>query len=360
MSVNPYRWNPRIDMMAGVIRLVAGLGTRAVDRNDDDYTRLVALNAPELRPETSFGDIARHAQRRMDAIDLQENQIVSGSFAEMVHDHPDFPLDLFTTREDLGKPAFLTFDRLLKETPFVADLRAMLAQLHAAYRYPVEIEFALNVLADGSYRINLLQCRPLQVRSLDGTVSVEPPAGAPHLFDAQGAVIGPSRVVRPDRLIYVVQSRYAALGQGERLDVARLIGAINRISAGRTMVVLGPGRWGTRDPWLGVPVSFSEINHVAALCEIVAMNENLVPDVSLGTHFLNELIEADMLYFALFPGRAGNRFDEAGILSRHNRLLELLPNARQFESVVRVVDFNQGSVTLYADAERQQVVMTDS
>jgi hypothetical protein len=347
-------------MMAGVIRLVAGLGTRAVDRNDDDYTRLVALNAPELRPETSFGDIARHAQRRMDAIDLQENRIVSGPFAEMVRDHPDFPLDLFTTREDLGKPAFLTFDSLLKETPFVADLRAMLAQLHAAYRYPVEIEFALNVLADGSYRINLLQCRPLQVRSLDGTVSVEPPADAPHLFDAQGAVIGPSRVVRPDRLIYVVQSRYASLGQGERLDVARLIGAINRISADRTMVVLGPGRWGTRDPWLGVPVSFSEINHVAALCEIVAMSENLVPDVSLGTHFLNELIEADMLYFALFPSRAGNRIDESGILSRHNRLLELLPNAQQFENVVRVVDFNQDSVTLFADAERQCVVMTGS
>ncbi len=360
MSVNPYRWNPRIDMKAGVIRLVAGLGTRAVDRNDDDYTRLVALNAPELRPETSFGDIARHAQRRMDAIDLQENRIVSGPFAEMVRDHPDFPLDLFTTREDLGKPAFLTFDSLLKETPFVADLRAMLAQLHAAYRYPVEIEFALNVLADGSYRINLLQCRPLQVRSLDGTVSVEPPADAPHLFDAQGAVIGPSRVVRPDRLIYVVQSRYASLGQGERLDVARLIGAINRISADRTMVVLGPGRWGTRDPWLGVPVSFSEINHVAALCEIVAMSENLVPDVSLGTHFLNELIEADMLYFALFPSRAGNRIDESGILSRHNRLLELLPNAQQFENVVRVVDFNQDSVTLFADAERQCVVMTGS
>ena len=358
LSVNPYPWNPRIDMKAGVIRLVAGLGTRAVDRNDDDYTRLVALNAPELRPETNFGDIARHAQRRMDAIDLKEKRLVSGPFAEMVRDHPDFPFDLFTTREDYGKPAFLTFDRLLEDTPFVADLRAMLAQLHAAYRHPVEIEFALNVLADGDYRVNLLQCRPLQVRRLDRNVSVEPPANLPRLFEAQGAVIGPSRVVRPDRLIYIAQSRYAELRQDGRLEVARLVGAINQASADRTTVVLGPGRWGTRDPWLGVPVNFNEINRVAALCEVVAMNDNLIPDVSLGTHFLNELIEADMLYFALFPTRAGNRIDEAGILNRPNRLRELVPNASRLDAVVHVVDFDPGAATLYADAERQQVVMT--
>ncbi|MBK7135928.1 MAG: pyruvate, phosphate dikinase [Rhodocyclales bacterium] len=358
LSVNPYRWNPRIDMKAGVIRLVAGLGTRAVDRNDDDYTRLVALNAPDLRPETSFGDIARHTQRRMDAIDLREKRLVSCPFAEMVRDHPDFPIDLFTTREDPGKPAFLTFDRLLGETLFVPDLRAMLVQLHAAYRYPVEIEFALNVLDDGSYRINLLQCRPLQVRSLEGQVNIAPPANAPHLFDAQSAVIGPSRVIRPDRLIYIVQSRYSELRQDDRLAVARLVGAINRLSIDLTLVVLGPGRWGTRDPWMGVPVDFSEINRVSALCEIVAMNDNLIPDVSLGTHFLNELIEADMLYFALFPAKPGNHINEKGILSFPNRLGELLPSALKYADVVRVVDFDANAVTLFADAEKQQVIMT--
>jgi hypothetical protein len=358
LSVNPYRWNPRIDMMAGVIRLVAGLGTRAVDRNDDDFTRLVALNVPDLRPATSFGEIARHTQRRMDAIDMQENRFVSGPFAEMVRDNPGFPIDLFATREERDKPAFLTFDRLLAETAFVADLRTILERLHAAYRHPVEIEFALNMLADDRYRINLLQCRPLQVRCLAGTLNVAPPAGVPHLFDAQGAVIGPSRIVRPDRLIYIVQSRYAELGRADRVAIARLVGVINRASADRTLVALGPGRWGTRDPWLGIPVSFSEINHVAALCEIVAMNDNLIPDVSLGTHFLNELIEADMLYFALFPCKTGNRIDESAILGRPSRLLELTPQAHPFAGVVHVVDFDPGAATLFADAETQQVVMT--
>src|SRR5690606_37982444 len=116
LSVNPYPWNPRIDMKAGVVRLVAGLGTRAVDRADDDYTRLVALNAPELRPETNFGAIARHSQRRMDTLDLEQDHVVSGPFREFVADDDDFPLALFTSREQDGGPVFLTFDGLLERT----------------------------------------------------------------------------------------------------------------------------------------------------------------------------------------------------------------------------------------------------
>lgn len=357
LSVNPYRWNPRIDMKAGVIRLVAGLGTRAVDRADDDYTRLVALNAPELRPERNFGDIARHAQRRMDALELDGDRIVRGPFAEMVREQEDFPFELFTTREEEGKPAFLTFDRLIAETSFVADLRDMLATLHAAYRYPVEIEFALNVLPEGGYRINLLQCRPVQMRSVDSDTGFAPREDWPTPVAASGAVIGPGRRLHPDRLVYVVPARYGAMSQGDRLEVARLVGRINQATMGRTLVLLGPGRWGTHDPWLGLPVKFNDINRVAALCEIVAMNKNLVPDVSLGTHFLNELIEADVLYFALFPGREGNRLDEDFLLGQPNLLAELLPGQERHADAVRVIDLPVGKAILQADAERQSVAI---
>jgi hypothetical protein len=147
------------------------------------------------------------------------------------------------------------------------------------------------------------------------------------------------------------------MNQDARLDVTRLVGRINQASGDRTLVVLGPGRWGTRDPWLGLPVSFNDINRVAALCEIVAMNENLVPDVSLGTHFLNELIEADMLYFALFPGREGNRLDEAFLLGQPNRLAEILPGQEGQADAVRVIDLPAGTVELLADAESQRVAI---
>ena len=358
LSFNPYRWNPRIDMHAGVVRLVAGLGTRAVDRADDDYTRLIALNEPELRPETNFGAIARHAQRRMDAIDLDGNQVITGAFAELVQGEADFPFDLFTSREQADRPAFLTFDGLLKKTAFVDHLRTLLGCLHSAYRHPVEIEFSLNVQPAGGYRINLLQCRPMQVRSVDGIVSAEAPAYVPRLIAAQGAVIGPSRVIRPDRVVYVSPALYGKLGQEDRLAVTRIIGRINRASAGRTLLLLGPGRWGSRDIWLGIPVAFADINNVTALCEIVAMHDSLVPDVSLGTHFINELIEADMLYFALFPKKEGNSINETAIRRQPNRLAKLFPDARKWADIIRVVEMKSGSMILYADAERQRVTVT--
>ena len=126
-------------------------------------------------------------------------------------------------------------------------------------------------------------------------------------------------------------------------------------------MLIGPGRWGTTTPSLGVPVSFAEIDTVSVLCEIVAMREDLVPDVSLGTHFFNDLVEMDMLYLALFPGRKGNSWNEAFFEQSPNRLAELLPGEAKWSHVVRVIDMPLGShggaaLTLNANALTQQVV----
>ena len=83
-SFNPYVWHESIDPKAGVLRLVFGLGTRAVDRSDDDYTRLVALNAPQRRPESNFEEVRQYAQRRVDYLDLQANRLMSGHFLDVM------------------------------------------------------------------------------------------------------------------------------------------------------------------------------------------------------------------------------------------------------------------------------------
>ena len=126
------------------------------------------------------------------------------------------------------------------------------------------------------------------------------------------------------------------------------------------LMLIGPGRWGTSSAELGVPVSFPEINRVSILCEIVAMREDLVPDVSLGTHFLNELVEMDMLYLALFPDQKGNHLHRKFFLDAPNRLLTTAPEARKWQNVVRVIDVAgltpRRSVKLRADAMEQKVL----
>ena len=97
LSRNPYVWNKCIDPAAGVVRLVFGLGTRAVDRSDDDYTRIVALNAPERRPESDFDEVRQYSQRKVDVIDLEANQVVSHEFTEVAQRSPSLPVHIFAS-----------------------------------------------------------------------------------------------------------------------------------------------------------------------------------------------------------------------------------------------------------------------
>ncbi|MBN1865920.1 PEP/pyruvate-binding domain-containing protein [Candidatus Sumerlaeota bacterium] len=374
-SFNPYVWNENIDPEAGVLRLVYGLGTRAVDRADDDYTRVVALNAPERRPETEAEKARQYAQRKVDVLDLEANQLVTMDFEEVGRQDPPASIDMFASiderqaefarergrREALTR--YLTFENLLSKTDFVKDMREMLSVLQDAYDYPVDIEFTANFLeADNEYKINLLQCRPLQVRG--GGVITEPPAKilADDLaLEASGAVIGQSRVATIDRIVYVVPSVYGQMPLNERYAVARLIGRVSHHeNRPETVMLLGPGRWGTTTPSLGVPVSFAEINTVSVLCEIVAMRDDLVPDVSLGTHFFSEMVELDILYMALFPSEEGNSLNPKILEDLPNKLTDLLPDAENLAHAVRVIDVADvrpnTRLTLNADALKQRVV----
>jgi hypothetical protein len=354
LSYNPYVWSERIDPEAGVVRLVFGLGTRAVDRVDDDYTRMVALNDPLRRPESGReGKGSLYAQRRVDVLDLQSNRFASETVDHVMRISPDLPIDLYAAKRSVlargggeARPApdgwVLTFDRLLSETSFVPDLREMLGILRDAYDYPVDTEFTANFLPGGRCRINLVQCRPLQVK--EGGNIVDPPkriARDSLILSTHGPIIGRSSLSRIDRVIYVDPAAYSAVPIRERASVARLIGRIVHLPRDEgppVSLLLGPGRWGTSTPSLGVPVSFAEIDAVSAICEIVGVGMNVVPDVSLGTHFFNDLVEANMLYMAVHPARKGNALNGSFLALARNLLAALLPEDAEWAGVVRVID----------------------
>jgi hypothetical protein len=184
------------------------------------------------------------------------------------------------------------------------------------------------------------------------------------VLDACGAVIGKSRQHPIDRVVYVTPSVYGHLPTQDRYAVARLVGRILHLEdthRTRRVMLAGPGRWGTTMPMLGVPVSFAEIDTVAVLCEIVAMREDLVPDVSLGTHFFNDLVETDILYLALFPGRADHVLSHRFFEESPNRLAELAPDAAQWTDAVRVIDLPlaqdpEAMLVLWASSLDQKVL----
>ncbi|MEI8122560.1 MAG: PEP/pyruvate-binding domain-containing protein [bacterium] len=367
-SFNPYVWDKDIDPAAGMVRLVFGLGTRAVDRLGDDYTRLIALNAPEKRPEASAGDSRKYSQRQADVLDLPRNQLASKNINDVVLPlSKTLPLHLFALSDSLaGRPDcyYLTFDRLIQETGFVDDMRLLLRQLQEAYNYPVDMEFTANFSSDGSYRINVVQCRPFQVRIAGDATDIRSPESLNKdrvLMESAGPIIGQSTSTNIDRLIYIVPSVYGRMSVAERYAVARTIGKLNRLTAatpGERLMIVGPGRWATSTPALGVPVSFSEINAVSVICEIGVMHEGLVPDVSLGTHFFNDLVEMDMLYLAVLPDRKGHWINPELLGSLPNKLTALLPETQNLAQAIHVIDgkdlLHDSRLRLYADSFGQK------
>jgi hypothetical protein len=291
----------------------------------------------------------------VDVLDLAANQLLSRRFSDVISHvrQGELPLELLASRDketdaraaEAGiTDAFgwvLTFDGLFDRTDFVADLRDMMGILQEAYGCPVDVEFTANFF-NGTYKINLVQCRPLQVRG--GGAIMDAPAGLAaesKVLEAHGAVIGQAEIGRLDRIVYVVPSQYAQLPIRDRYSIARVIGEVCHACRGPhapAILLAGPGRWGTTTPSLGVPVRFSDINTVSAICEIVAMSKDVVPDVSLGTHFFSEMIEMDILYFALFPGRTGALCNDDLLCGAPNRLADVAPGSAQWAHVVRVVD----------------------
>jgi len=372
-SFNPYAWHPDIKPEAGIMRLVFGLGTRAVDRSDDDYTRVVALNAPDKRPEDSADRIRRYTQRRVDVLNLKENHFESDYFVDVVKKSPNLPVENFALKDKkMERYArernikniqswMINFDRFLSESSFVQNMREMLNTVSDAYNCHVDIEFTANLSSNGNYKINLLQCRPFLIKQVDTVINIpEHIKKDSLLLKVHGSIVGLSRTHNIDRLIYVVPEVYGLLPQQDRYAIARLIGQLTHLDENddKSIMLLGPGRWGTSTPSLGVPVTFTEINTVSVLCEIDTMAEGIIPDLSLGTHFFNELVEMDMLYIGFSHTKKENILNQEFLDTAANQFPDLLPNDAAWSKTIRVFEPPQGKrMVLSADHVKQLAVV---
>ena len=351
-SRNPFRWNPTIDRRAGFMRLVHGLGTRAVEQLVGDYPRLVALSHPTLRPETDPRKIRGYSQRHVDLIDLEQNVLRTLPLPEVLQTaspflrlmaqryQQDHLSDFVSTPVGLDpQEVVLTFDGLLRRTPFALLIRQMLETLEAAYEGPVDTEFLMLFDAAGEGEvmpeIYLLQCRPQS--HLDGA-PVPFPKDVPaerRLFYSQG--LAPDGQLSGIRYaIYVPAAAFASLTSlAQRKELARVIGRVNHRLAGEEFILIGPGRWGSDNPDLGLPVGYADIYNTRALVEL-AMGAAAEP--SYGTHFFQDLVEAHIFPLALVLDDPDTRFNHVFFETSANALSELLPEEAPWAWALKVID----------------------
>jgi pyruvate, water dikinase len=349
-SNNEFRWSARIAREDGLVRLVPGLGTRAVDRVADDYPILVAPGKPGLRVNVTPAEVVRYAPRKVDVINLE-----SGRFETMELDRlleecgPEIPgvEQILSVADESGvhRPYFVdwakkgrfiaTFEPLLQSTTFLSRVRALLRVLREKTHGPVDIEFA----SDGR-DLYLLQCRPQSFAEESAAAPIPSDlSGERVIFEARRFVSN-GRVPDLTYVVYVDPEAYAALPDAASLRrVGQAVGRLNKVLPKRRFVLMGPGRWGSRgDLRLGVPVGYSDIHNTAALVEIARKRGGYVPDLSFGTHFFQDLVEASIRYLPLFPDDPEIRFRESFLRESASVLAELAPEFRDVEAVVRVID----------------------
>lgn len=351
-SNSEFRWSPRIKREDGLIRLVPGLGTRAVDRIGDDYPTLIVPGKPNLRANVAIDEIVRYSPKWIDVINLKTGTLETKNIAELLtevaQDYPGLHKVFSRLHEgmlqkappkillDTANDEFVaTFDELAKTTPFIEHIKNTLDLLEENLGSPVDVEFA----HDGE-NFYLLQCRP-QSRSDESA-----PAPIPREVASTAIVFEANRFVSngwiPEvtHIVYVDPEAYANLpGRDEMLSVARAVGKLNQLLPTKRFILLGPGRWGSRgDVTLGVSVTYADISNTAMLIEIAKRKGDYVPDLSFGTHFFQDLVESRIRYLPLYPDEEGAIFNERFLMSAPNLLSSMLPEFEHLQDTLRVVD----------------------
>jgi hypothetical protein len=351
LSHNEFRWSARIKREDGLVRMVPGLGTRAVDRLSDDYPVLVAPGQPGLRVNVTADEIVRYSPRRMDVINLETNRMESVAIEDLFRECGDeYPLarrivSMFEhdrvrapigVEPDWDRDSFVvTFHGLVTDTPFVAQIQALLVLLRQKLNTPVDIEFA----HDGE-DFYLLQCRAQSYTEKYTPAAIPPDLPRERVLFTANRYVSNGRVPGITHVVYVDPDRYSEIEDLRALkQVGRAIGRLNAVLPKRQFILMGPGRWGSRgDIRLGVDVTYSDINNTAVLLEIARQKGSYLPELSFGTHFFQDLVEADIRYIPLYPDDPAIHFDELFLRRAKNILAKILPEFSSLADVVRVID----------------------
>lgn len=354
-SQNGYCWNKEIKKGDGLVRLVFGLGTRSVGRG---YVRLFSPVKPTMRPEgTDVNNIQKCSQKKVDVVDLEGNELKSVHFRELIKDgfncYPGSQA-MVSLRDsgylyrpvsnmwDSNHVPVLTMDGVLMSSWMNLDVAKvvhwLLNVLEESLGFAVDLEFAVNIEPDTNRPVvYILQVRPLSERGGREKVQVPVISEGDMIFSVRGSL--PTAYV-PDveYLVYVDDEVYHGWPRREKQSVARVIGKLNEALKGKAFALIGPGRWGSWNPDLGVPVSYAEISNSSILIEVARRRATYVPEVSFGSHFFQDLIEDNIAYLPVYPDEPGVIFNEA-IFGKKSEFQNLLPGEyyRQFEKLIRVI-----------------------
>lgn len=352
-SHNLFRWSPQIKQDHGFLRLVWGLGTRAVNLIADDYPRLVALSHPRLYPTGDVRNLRRYSQRNVDVIDLEANKFRSVPIREIINARYP-PLRYIAQLEQDGyigsiltnvaapEKMVITFDGLLARTPFASRIREALQLLETHYGSPVDTEFTVEIVEPYSQhpdiRITLLQCRPQSHIQDANEIQLPPDLQDEDIIFSTYRMVPQGVVANIRYVLFVTSEGYFKLStEAERTQLERAIGRLNAALENETFIAVGPGRWGTSTPDLGVHVAYADIYNAHALVELAGEDIGASPEPSFGTHFFQDLMEAGIYPLAVFLDEKDAIFKRDFFYTTPNHLLDFIETDEHILEALRLI-----------------------
>ena len=356
-SQNPFRWNSKIRREDGFLRLVWGFGTRAVDRVGNDYPRLIALSHPQLRPETTAHAIRQYSQWYIDVIDMDDNSfktlhildVLNGKYPYLryiasIHDD-DHIQDIVSTGSIRQDDDFvLTFNSLTRDRNFVNLMRSALQRLEATYQRPVDVEFIVDIVPNypqTEYRLHVLQCRPLSQRAEGDVVAIPKNIPPEKILFTSNRLVPDGHAEDIRYIVYVDPNEYYDLHDTTiKQELARAVGRLNKRLEDERFILMGPGRWGSINIDLGVHVTYADIFNTRVLIEMAVAHNGYIPELSYGTHFFQDLVEAGIHSLALHLGTDTNEaaFRWDFFAGATNHLADLLPEDAGLSRYLKVID----------------------
>jgi len=372
-SNNEFRWSSRIKRDDGLVRMVPGLGTRAVDRLSNDYPVLASPGKPGIRVNASVEEVLKYCPKNIDLINLETNTFETVSIEKVLKEcKDDFPSfnHLFSVYENnylSEKSGFridfendniiTTFNGLIKDTAFLKRIKTILDTLKEKLGTPVDIEFAFK--DDDIY---LLQCRPQSFSGVDESLPIPQDIPQKDIIFTANKYISNGRIPEISHIVYVSPDKYSELRSIENLlRVGKCVGKLNRYLPKKKFILMGPGRWGSKgDIKLGVSVTYSDINNTAVLIEIAKEKDNYIPDLSFGTHFFQDLVEAQIRYIPLYPDEKNNILNNKFFRFSKNILSDILPEFSDLADCVKVFDIpaesNEKILKIFMNAELNEAI----
>lgn len=207
---------------------------------------------------------------------------------------------------DKAGPRVINFANILKYNyiPMAKTIEVVLDIVKESMGSPVEIEFAIDLNKDKNYKSSfyLLQIKPMIGNVDDYDINMDQISKEKIIMYSEKGM-GNGFVESISDVVYINREKF---DKSETLEMAEEIGKINKemAKAGKQYILIGPGRWGTRDRWIGIPVDWPQISSAKVIIETSL--EGYPLDASSGSHFFHNVTSASIGYFSIQPEKSGS------------------------------------------------------